>query len=94
MAKLTIAQAKAQGYQIDTTCYPHIGYIGNRFEPDTQLVMPQVETFTEVESDLLEACELMLMQLSGVTIWATTGIEVATERMQKAVAKAKEEENG
>ena len=89
MPKLTIAAAKGQGYNVDTHCYPHIGYTGPRFMPSEY-----VKVFTEIEGDLLEACELMLMQLSGVTIWATTGIEVAVERMQKAVAKAREVENG
>lgn len=30
---LTIAEAKAKGFAIDTTCYPHIAYKGCRFEP-------------------------------------------------------------
>jgi len=48
----------------------------------------------EAAPDLLEACELMLMQLAGVTTWATEGIKVAAEHMQEAVAKARGEGNG
>jgi len=39
----------------------------------------------EAAPDLLEACELMLMQLAGVTTWATEGIKVAAEHMQEAI---------
>ena len=94
MAKLTITQAKAQGYTVDTTCYPHVGYVGNRFEPDTQLVMPQVETFTEVESDLLEACEFVVRQFKGIQKWPNQGMRTAIEQMREAVNKARGEENG
>jgi len=51
MAKLTIKEAEAQGYNVDTRCYPHVGYIGDRFMPGEH-----VKVFTEIEGDLLEAC--------------------------------------
>jgi len=94
MAKLTITQAKAQGYAIGTTCYPHVGYVGNRFEPDEKLVMPQMDVFTETEADLLEACELVINQSERDPGWHTPGMKSAIQQVRQAIVKARGEENG
>jgi len=48
--KLTIAEAEAQGFTVDTTVYPHFGYKGNRFAP-----IETVKVYTETEQALLGA---------------------------------------
>ena len=57
MLRLTIQEAKAQGYTVDTTCYPHLGYKGPRFAP-----IQSVRVLTELEADLLAACEALIAE--------------------------------
>ena len=46
--KLTIEQAKLAGFTVDTSCYPHIGYIGSRFYPEEK-----VNVYTQLEGELI-----------------------------------------
>ncbi len=47
--KITIAEAEAKGFTVDTHCYPHFGYKGSRFRPDES-----VDVYTELESNLIQ----------------------------------------
>jgi hypothetical protein len=48
MQRLTQEEARAQGYTIDTTIYPHVAYKGPRFAPTVYC-----NCYTDLEADLL-----------------------------------------
>lgn len=50
--KLTRAQAEAQGFAVDTHCYPWFGYKGPRFAPTER-----VQVFTDTEAETIAALE-------------------------------------
>lgn len=52
MKRLTIEEAEAQGYYVDTNIYPHFGYTGSRFRP-----AKQVEVYTELEAKLIKLAD-------------------------------------
>ena len=83
MPRLTIREAKEQGYTVDTTCYPHLGYKGPRFAPTEA-----VKVLTVREADLLAACETVLRYLSSHQIYDKDARGI----LERAVAKAHGEE--
>lgn len=50
---LTIEEAEAQGFTVDTCCYPPFAYKGPRFRPDQY-----VHCFTQCESELRAALDV------------------------------------
>lgn len=50
---LTIEEAKAAGFTVDTTCYPHFGYKGPRFRPSES-----VNVLTDIEGHALKVVEM------------------------------------
>lgn len=85
MEKITIQEAKAQGYAVDQTCYSHVAYKGPRFAPDEWRCV-----FTETEGALLDAltelCDL-------VDDWTSSSYKpdtFTTQPARAAIAKAKE----
>jgi hypothetical protein len=62
--RLTIAQAQAEGFIVDTTCYPHVGYKGPRFRPTYT-----VDVLTELEAGLINALGSLLTDVeNGVSL--------------------------
>ena len=61
--KLTPAEARAQGYTVDSTCYPWVAYKGERFSTH------QWEgIFTDTEAELIEAQVLPGSALAGQAV--------------------------
>lgn len=58
---ITIKQAKARGFAVDTTIYPHVAYKGPRFAP-TEVE----ECMTEREAELLEQVHAIDRELETV----------------------------
>jgi hypothetical protein len=54
-AMLTPKEARVQGFQLDTTCYPWVAYKGPRFKPEVL-----EHCLTDVEAGLLHSLERML----------------------------------
>jgi hypothetical protein len=50
--RITEEEAKAQGFTIDSTTYPHFGYKGPRFDPTDY-----VYVFTPLEEELMALLE-------------------------------------
>ena len=55
--KITIQEAKEQGFIVDITCYPHIAYKGARFAP-TEMI----NVYTEEEAKLRQICKQALKE--------------------------------
>lgn len=58
---LSIEQAKLEGFTVDTTVYPHVGYKGGRFRPDETC-----DVLTELEADLIELNLTLLPVIQSV----------------------------
>lgn len=71
-------------YRIDDTCYPPLMYRGDRFKPIVLL-----ETYTELETELLEACEEVCKWVEFVFGSQFAG-EPAHRKAREAIKKAKE----
>ena len=91
--KLTIEEAKKQGFTIDDFCYPHVGYKGSRFAPDEK-----VDVLTETETHLLEAChEIVLKHAHWNSCYKDiserpceeAGCMCGLERVQQVIKEAK-----
>lgn len=54
MRRITIAEAREQGYTVDTTVYPHFAYKGSRFMPNARVLC-----FTSDEAELIAALQRM-----------------------------------
>lgn len=72
-ARLTPAQALRDGYTIDTCCYPHYAYKGDRFGPSADVR----QCYTDLEAQLLTdlrdlhgAVGDFLTSGGGVEAWA------------------------
>ena len=89
MIRLTIEEAKAQGFTVDSHCYPHIGYMGPRFDPTKT-----VGVLTECEAHLialvrsyLEVCPAFRsrpMGQAGSAVRIQQDLHIATEEAAKA----------
>src|SRR5690348_13069023 len=91
---LTIKEAKEQGYIVDTNCYPHLAYKGERFNPsEKQHVMTEIESYwreyalkMETQRDLvIEALKLAIPAMCAET--NPNRINVPLER---AITKAQQ----
>lgn len=51
---LTKAQAEAEGFTVDTTCYPWFAYKGSRFAPQASRTV-----LTDLEAELLSLMKLL-----------------------------------
>jgi len=63
MKRISRKEAEAEGYTVDTHCYPHIGYKGSRFDP-TNIVL----VYTPIEERLMcrvEELECELAEAKG-----------------------------
>ncbi len=93
--RLTIEEARAQGYTIDTTVYPPFAYKGYRFSPDDR-----ADCYTELEAELitdarryhfLRDADLSVMNRPCVAIQYTekSGIFLSGDDVDKAVDEAR-----
>jgi hypothetical protein len=59
--KLTIAEAEAQGFIVDTCCYPPVAYKGARFFPSEMRLC-----FTDLEAELTRQRDELAAALEAV----------------------------
>ncbi len=82
---MKISRKQAEQYDgIDDTCYPPLVYRGDRWKPIVLL-----ETYTELETELLEACVEMCQWLEFV-FGSQFANEPAHIKAKTAIKKAKE----
>lgn len=84
MNRITIEEARAQGFTVDTTCYPHFAYKGARFQPEESR-----RVFTETEAELLAALEDAVFQLRRLNRDGAS--RPCHDRAVAAIAKARGE---
>lgn len=76
----TPAQARMEGFTVDSTCYPWFGYKGPRFSPTEHC-----HVLTDLEAELLDSTETLII---GIGMgWDMEGIvNVAKSRITQVPA--------
>jgi hypothetical protein len=60
MSRITIKQAKEDGFIVDTCCYPYVAYKGPRFQPTEHR-----DCYTELEESLLNQRDELVAALKS-----------------------------
>lgn len=75
MKLITIEEARAQGFTVDTTVYPHVAYKGPRFNPTSTK-----HCLTELEAQLAKALEAAYEHLCWIGLGDRYERECAREQ--------------